>query len=164
MDITTVCSAIDKRFVHKDREENVLIGNVRQISTEPEEFECEMVVDPHQPFFFEHPADHVPGIMMVEAGRQMGLAISHLFWNVPFGTRFVTRDLRIHFTTFAELTEPVTIRTRFHNKCYRHGALSEAQCRGEFIQGGKVVTELEGDWKMYPPDIYEHFRVHRIEK
>ena len=151
-------SRIDKRYVHKVREENVLIGNVRQRSGEPEEYECDMIVDPDQPFFFEHPLDHVPGMMFTEAGRQVGIALSHLFLNVPFGTQFISREFKIRFEALADLAEPITIRFRFSNKCYRHGALSEAILRGEFIQGGKIVTTMEGDWRMYPFEIYRRFR------
>ena len=151
---------IDKRFVHKVREDNVLIGEIRRTSAQPEEFECEMIVDPHQAFFFEHPLDHVPGMMFTEAGRQVGIAISHLFLNVPFGTQFISREFRIWFDSFADLTDPIIVRSRFRDKHFRHGALSEATSQGEFLQNGKVVCRMEGDWKMYPGDIYERFRHH----
>ena len=94
---------IDKRYVHKVREDNVLIGDIRRTSAEPEEFECTMIVDPGQAFFFEHPLDHVPGMMFTEAGRQVGIAISHLFLNIPFGTQFISREFRIWFDAFADL-------------------------------------------------------------
>ncbi len=161
MDSPQVCRGIDKRFVHKAREENVLIGDVLRVSMDPEMFECTMVVDPLHPFFFEHPADHVPGMMLAEAGRQMGLAISHLFFNGPFGTHFISREIRVSFTAFAEVREPVVIRSWVKNKCYRHGALSEAVLQGDFLQHGKVVAHMEGDWKMFPGDVYQHFREHR---
>jgi hypothetical protein len=151
---------IDKRYVHKVQEENVLIGDIRRISTDPEEFECAMIVDPSQPFFFEHPSDHVPGMMFTEAGRQVGIAVSHLFLNVPFGTHFVSREFKVRFETFAELTEPITIRSRFNNRCFKHGALSEAVLQGDFHQCGKVVCSMEGDWKMYSPEIYQRYREH----
>jgi hypothetical protein len=142
------------------RDENVLIGDVRRISTEPEEFECDMIVDSNHPFFFEHPLDHVPGMMFTEAGRQVGIAISHLFLGVPFGTQFISREYKVFFESFAELIEPITIRARFNNKCYRQGAFSEAILQGEFFQCGKVVTSMEGDWRMYSPEIYQRYRVH----
>jgi 2-oxo-3-(phosphooxy)propyl 3-oxoalkanoate synthase len=157
---TPNASRLDKKYVHKTHEENVLIRAARQISSDPEEFECEMIIDPHHAFFFEHPADHVPGIMIVEAGRQCGLAISHLFLHVPIGTQFISKEFKVRFATFAELTEPITIRSRFVNRTYRHDVLSEALLEGEFYQNGKQVASMEGDWKMFPAEIYHRFREH----
>jgi len=149
---------IDKRYVHKCQEDNVLISDIRRISTDPEEFECDMVVDPQHPFFFEHPSDHVPGMMLIEAGRQVGIAVSHLFLNVPFGTAFISKEFNVRFEALAQLDEPITIRTRFSNSTFRHGALSEGILHGTVLQCGKVVASLQGDWRMYPREIYQRFR------
>ena len=152
---------IDQRYVHKVRPENVLIGDVRRISTEPEEFECEMIVDPTHPFFFEHPLDHIPGMMFLEAGRQLGIAASHLFLGVPFGTQFISREFVIRFDALADLAEPVIIRSRFLDRGYRHGAVAQATLQAECLQGGHVVCSMEGDWKMYPGPIYQRLRNQR---
>ena len=153
---------IDKRYVHKVREENVIISDIRRISTEPEEFECDMIVDPTHPFFFEHPLDHIPGMMFTEAGRQMGTAIPHLFLNVPFGTIFISKEFNIRFDAFAELEEPITIRARVNNRSFRHGALFEGTLEGEFYQCGTIVSSMHGNWKMFPKEVYKRFRQHEI--
>jgi len=36
---------------------------------------CELLVDPTHPHFFDHPQDHVPGTLMVEAYRQAAVAV-----------------------------------------------------------------------------------------
>ncbi|MCP3962202.1 MAG: hypothetical protein GY719_30535, partial [bacterium] len=59
------------------------------------------------PFFFEHPLDHYPGLMLIEAGRQFGTTVAHLLYGVPFDTAFILNGLRVDFTSFAELGKPV---------------------------------------------------------
>ena len=149
---------IDKMFVHKHFERNVLLSRVEQIQGLTDEFEADMVVDATHPFFFEHPLDHIPGMMMVEAGRQLGIAVSHLFLGVPFGTMFFTTEFNIRFTCFAETRLPVLIRARVSDKMYRAGKLIQLHMDGEFYQEGKKVGWMGGEWGMLPNEVYQRFR------
>ena len=99
---------LDKELVHKHREQNVFVSRVELVGPEhPDQFICQFALDPGHPFFFEHPLDHVPGLMIIEAARQTGNAVCHLLYDVPFGTSFVLSEAHFDFVAFAELSQPL---------------------------------------------------------
>lgn len=149
---------IDKKLVHKIFNDNVLIGDLQRVAENADEFECQMIVDLSHPFFFEHPLDHIPGMMFVEAGRQAGIACSHLFLEIPFDTQFISKGCNVQFVDFGETKQPVKMRTRFKDTILRKGTVLEAHLETEFYQQGTLVCSMAGDWKMYPREIYERFR------
>ncbi|MEV6481661.1 ScbA/BarX family gamma-butyrolactone biosynthesis protein [Streptomyces sp. NPDC051576] len=59
-------------------------------------------IDLHHPGYFEHPSDHVPGMMLLEAFRQAG--------HLTAGPGFRLASLRSRFMSFGELCRPVLIR------------------------------------------------------
>jgi hypothetical protein len=149
---------IDGRYVHKIVERNVLLANVEQRSAEPEWFDAEMVVDETHPFFFEHPLDHVPAMMLVEAGRQMGIAVSHLFLGVPMECQFATQAFDIRFSDFADLHRPVLISGHVSDRRYRHGELYQLRLDGHFSQGGHELGVMGGEWLMLRPALWRRYR------
>jgi hypothetical protein len=58
---------------------------------------AEVIVDPAHPTFFDHPLDHVPAMLLVQAARQVAHAA------VPGGAEAVTVGARARFVSFAEL-------------------------------------------------------------
>jgi hypothetical protein len=149
---------IDGKYVHKIHERNVLLADVRPKPGEEDWFEAEMVVDADHPFFFEHPLDHVPAMMLVETGRQLGIAISHLYLGVPLGTMFATRSFDIEFTEFAETCAPVLISASVTDKQFRHGMLIHLRMDGYFSQNGKRLGRMGGTWSMLPPGLWKRYR------
>ncbi|MDX3455658.1 ScbA/BarX family gamma-butyrolactone biosynthesis protein [Streptomyces sp. ME02-8801-2C] len=59
-------------------------------------------LDPGHPGYFEHPSDHVPGMVLLEAFRQAG--------HLAAGRDTVLTSLNSEFESFAELCQPVTIK------------------------------------------------------
>jgi len=150
---------IDGRYVHKIVDRNVLLGRVdRHGGDDCESYEAEMVVDRTHPFFFEHPLDHIPAMMLVEAGRQLGIAISHLYLGVPLGTMFATKSFDIRFTDFADTDRPVIITASLRDKQYRHGDLFQLYLEGRFSQDGHDVGWMGGSWAMLQPDVWRRYR------
>ena len=149
---------IDGKYVHKLEPGNVLLEDVRQRPGEPDWFEAEMVHDTEHPFFFEHPLDHIPAMMLVEAGRQMGIAVSHLFLGVPQGTMFATRAFDIRFSDFAELQTPVSIAGKVTDKQYHRGTLLHLRLDGYFSQGGRELGSMGGSWSMLRPEVWRRYR------
>lgn len=78
---------------------------------------------PEHPWFFDHPTDHVPGMVLVEAAQQAILAGSHL---VPV-------SLRAAFHRYAELDADVEIASEAHGQ----------GLRVDFSQGGAMVATIE---------------------
>jgi hypothetical protein len=149
---------IDGRYVHKIHERNVLIADVRQRQVAEDWFDAEMVHDMEHPFFFEHPLDHIPAMMLVEAGRQLGIAISHLFLGVPLGAMFATQSFDIRFTDFAEIQAPVIISAKVTDKQYRRAALIHLRMDGYFSQDGRPLGSMGGTWSMLNPRLWKRYR------
>ncbi|ACM18885.1 AfsA domain protein [Geotalea daltonii FRC-32] len=101
---------IDRRFVHKAKDENVVISDIcRREDLGPDIYQCFLTYDDQLPFFFEHYLDHVPGLLVIEAARQMGTATVHKFYDVDFDTIFILDVVNCSFTNFLECQEPVVI-------------------------------------------------------
>jgi len=149
---------IDGKWVHKRYPRNVLLAYVRQRPGEPYGFETEVVLDVEHPFFFEHELDHVPAMMLVEAGRQFGIAISHLFLGVPLGRMFATRSFDIGFNDFAELHSPVTIVAKVSDRRYHGEELLHLNLDGLFYQNGVKLGSMGGSWSMLRPEVWRRYR------
>lgn len=149
---------IDARLVHKIVERNVLLARVERRAGDADTYDAEMVMDLEHPFFFEHPLDHVPAMMLVEAGRQLGIAISHLFLGVPMGVQFATRSFDIRFTDFADLDHAVLIEGRVSDRRYRKGELVELRLDGGFVQRGRPLGTMGGEWLMLRPEVWRRYR------
>lgn len=149
---------IDGRYVHKIHERNILIADVRRRPGEEDWYDAEMTQDMDHPFFFEHPLDHIPAMMLVEAGRQLGIAISHLFLGVPLGTMFATRSFDIRFTDFAETAVPVIISARLTDKRYHRTRLIHLRMDGYFSQNGRSLGTMGGDWSILDPRLWKRYR------
>jgi hypothetical protein len=67
-----------------------------------------VLVDTGHPHFFDHPQDHVPGMLMIEACRQSAIALaSHLL--AVEADELLTVRCATSFHTYAELSQPVTV-------------------------------------------------------
>ncbi|MEW5354259.1 MULTISPECIES: ScbA/BarX family gamma-butyrolactone biosynthesis protein [unclassified Streptomyces] len=60
-------------------------------------------VDPRHPGYFEHPSDHVPGMVLLEAFRQAG--------HLAAARDCVLASLEARFRAFGELCRPIVIRS-----------------------------------------------------
>lgn len=149
---------IEGKYVHKIHKRNVLIADVWPRPGQEGWYDAEMVHDIDHPFFFEHPLDHIPAMMLVEAGRQLGIAISHLFLGIPFGTMFATRSFDIRFTDFAETRSPVNISAEVTNKIYRGKVLICLRMDGYFSQNGRSLGSMGGSWSMLQPKLWKRYR------
>ena len=149
---------VEGRYVHKRDPRNVLLAWVRRRPGEAECFEAEMVHDIEHSFFFEHPLDHIPAMMLVEAGRQLGIAVSHLFLGVPFDRMFAPRSFDLHVCDFAELHTPVLIVATVTDRRYHRGELLHLRLDGSFSQDGRELGGMGGSWSMLKPAVWRRYR------
>ena len=150
---------IDKKYVHKVKEENNLVSRIEQIEVaDADSFLSQVAVNPKHPFFFEHEYDHIPGLLMVEAGRQIGTAIAHLFYEVPFNTAFILNEMNVRFFRYMELRKPLFVKSMVRKKLIRRGRLIQMEHDGYFIQDEHEVAYMGGTWQMYDKRIIERFR------
>jgi acyl-coenzyme A thioesterase PaaI-like protein len=97
----------------------------------------EVIVDPAHSTFFDHPLDHVPAMLLVQAARQVAHAA------VPGGAGAVTVGARARFVSFAELHPSVRCDARLVGA----GAPASPPASVEVTldQGGAVIAELSFD-------------------
>lgn len=149
---------IDKNLVHKDNDENVCISRIEQLSFEKEQYLTQVSIDTRNTFFFDHPYDHVPGMLFIEAGRQAGTAVSHLFYDIPYDVVFILMDINFGFKNYAELDAPLFISSAISEKEYRKEQLVSMKHDGVFIQNGKEIACMGGIWKLYDKKLIERMR------
>ena len=150
---------LDKSLVHKYRQGNVFVSRIERTDpARPDEFVAQFTFDPEHSFFFEHPQHHVPGLMLIEAGRQFGNALAHLFYEVPLERAFILGEMRVKFNSFAELSEPIFGLGSLSDKRFKRGQLVEMNFAGQFVQSGKGIGFMEGVWNIYDKKVIERMR------
>lgn len=84
---------------------NITIAAPRR-TPESNEFTTSLLVDKGHPYFFDHPCDHIPGMLLLEACAQLALTAYRESTDIrPLGiTAYAT-----HFTQFVECNVPVTL-------------------------------------------------------
>lgn len=150
---------LDRRLVHKHQDQNVFVSRFEQVDAEhPDHFIGQLYLDPSHPFFFEHPLDHFPGLMLVEAGRQFGTAVAHVEYGVPHDAVFTLNGLKVEFTQFAELDRPVFVNSEVSEKQLKRGALVGMVYAGNFVQNEQAIGYMSGRWIMYSKKVMERMR------
>lgn len=97
---------IDGTLIRKDKPGNVMLsepyreGHVVYFNIFKET--DEIVVD--------HPSDHFVGLPILEAVRQIGMAISHIVGDIPHDTRMSLQDFSLTFSRYVEHDYPIVAR------------------------------------------------------
>jgi len=98
-----------------------------------------VVVDTDHPTLFDHPADHAPGMVLVEAFRQLATASAAVSANLGFG---LVTTLRCRFSDFAELTTEATCHCQL-GAVQTVGAGREVDAWCWINQSGHAVAEAQ---------------------
>ncbi len=149
---------VDKGIVHKHQQENVFVSRAERIREDPDEIIGQLALPSEHPFFFEHPLDHYPGLMLIEAGRQFGTTVAHQIYDVPFETAFILNGLRVDFTSFAELGKPVFVNSTVSEKEFKRGMLTSMLYQGNFVQNEEAIGFMAGRWHIYPKKVMARMR------
>jgi 2-oxo-3-(phosphooxy)propyl 3-oxoalkanoate synthase len=128
---------LDPEWVHKHRAENVALARLE--SYDEDRCVAEVLVDPTHPYFFEHPVDHVPGLLLIEAVRQTGIAAVHRILGVPLDAAMVVDAFEVAFDRYAELDRPLFVALHAEEKGYRQERLTSARLSAEYLQDGEVI-------------------------
>ncbi|NQT26511.1 hypothetical protein HQ585_14250 [candidate division KSB1 bacterium] len=150
---------VDKKLIHKSKDINNFVSRIENIELgDADYFLSQVILDGKHPYFFEHDYDHVPGLLMIETGRQIGTAIAHLYYDVDFETVFILNEMNIRFFSYTELSKPLFLKSIVRNKLIRKGKLNQMEHDGYFIQDGNEVAYMSGTWQMYNKKVIERFR------
>jgi hypothetical protein len=86
---------------------NAVISRPEYVPNTPA-FVSSLIVDPRHPYFFDHPCDHVPGMLLLEGSAQLALAAFAGTTSVPPGTSAVCA-YDVNFAQFVECELPTTL-------------------------------------------------------
>lgn len=136
---------VQRKHVHKMHDANRLLSWVRRLSDKDgvDIYQGQVRLVPDHPYFFEHDRRHIPGLYIIEAGRQLGLAVPHLFYNVGYNYGFVLEGCDMSFSGFANLKDELIIEARIFNCVERKGKLQSISFDGTFYQNGKVLVRYK---------------------
>jgi hypothetical protein len=147
--LSPIPTRIDRSVVHRSRSEHVFISPIEVVAGAADLYEADVVADQRHAFFYEHPLDHVPGLLLVEAVRQMGTAVTHLYYGAATDSAFVLNDMDIKFTQFAEHDARLQIRMRIHDVQWRRDRVASLRCASTWWQSGKSIGTMDAMWSVY---------------
>lgn len=117
-----------------------------------------LVCDTTHEFFFEHPQEHVPGMLLVEACRQMVEAVWHRFGGAPFGDVFVIDHMHMSYQAYVELHEPTLLRLAPRGRANREGIWAAVEPELMVFQRGVAVASFGGKGRLIPSACFELLR------
>jgi hypothetical protein len=128
----------DARLVDRRNPFNVVVGPP---VTDDGSTRAHLVIDTTHPTLFDHPLDHVPGGLQLEACRQLAIVAARARHSVRAQVDEIRIDgLRARFGAFAELDLPTECEARTES-VVDHGNLSRFVVSCVVFQGGRVTTE-----------------------
>lgn len=102
---------------------------------------CALIADATHPSFFDHPLDHVPGMLMLETARQAAfLYVDELGWSP---TETALDGCEAHFTQYAALSPPASCRVCAGERPDGAGASPAAYLRAHFAQAGVDIGHVD---------------------
>jgi hypothetical protein len=121
---------------------------------------AQMHVDTEHDFFFEHANEHLPGLMLIEAVRQFGLACSHLFTGVPVkGIHFILSEIAVQYKGYLELNLPIMFEGRLRNAKYnRSGMIAFADFATGVYQNNREMVSTNVIGKYLDNSLYTILR------
>ncbi len=93
-------------WLGRELAENVVISTPDLVDSG--NFAASLIVDPKHPFFFDHPCDHVPGILLMEGCAQMATTAASLA-GARRPIEALVSGYEIEFAHFVECHLPVTL-------------------------------------------------------
>jgi len=152
---------VDQEHVHKTEDQNRFLKwmSMREDADGEMIYRAEVRFIRDHPYFFEHDRQHLPGLYIIEAGRQLGLAVPHLFLGVGYDYHSVLDGCDMSFSGFATLIDPLFIDAKILNPVFRKGALQSLSFDGTFIQKEKPIVRYQSHVRL----IHERL-LKRLEK
>lgn len=149
-------TVLNRELVHKENEDNVFIRQVKCIESSEER--DSIITLFHFPldhaYFFEHHKDHIPGLMLIEAGRQSGTAVCHQVYKVPLGHVFILDEVVVRFLRLARPSSSLEAFNYITDKKFRKEKLVSLVAEGYFFQHGEKVAYMKSCWKVVDPGLF----------
>lgn len=123
-------------------------------------YNANMYIDQNHSYFFEHPNEHVPGMMMIETARQLLVGCCHVFGKVPKDSSFMLLHMDLKFQRYVELNFPVRIHVEMNklNKSKLTGAWSYLVSNVTFYQKHQEVSKMVFEASIVGRSVFEKIR------
>ena len=147
------------KFAHKVRPENVLIKNLKCTDSSKGQYQSELIVDQSHSFLYDYPfaVDHVPGLVIIEAAKQMSCVVAHEYWDIPMEYAFAPLKASSKFIRFVELEPaPLLIGTLSYKSVMKGICLADMVT--EVFQESNKMGALKSKFVFIVPEIYKKIR------
>ena len=150
------CDPLHQRSVHKHRRENVLI--TKPVAGPDGTYHAQLSICDSGELLNDHATgQHIQGIVLTEAGRQMLISTSeyHLLDGADAGRcYFVLNSLNTEFKQFA-FPLPVTIVFRALSQSHKPGRYLKVDCEISFVQNDVPVAVVRSSYCAYSAQYIE---------
>ena len=144
---------VDKKLVHKTMAENVLIAQPIALDPGRGIYRTKLIADLSHPFFFDHPLGHLPGILLLEAVRQFGTALSHLFYNTPFDSQFILDEINSRFIAEVSSDRETVIDGVVTDVVLKKHVLRSMKGTAYICQNDRVLGMIASTWSIVPAKV-----------
>lgn len=140
----------NKKESHKHNYKNILIS--RPVRTGDETFESNLIVNYENEFMQDHlTGEHIQGMMLIEASRQMFLAVKEVFYLKDFPAvkkYFVIEEMNTSYKRFLFPLRAIVRYTNLELSWIKPDHL-KAHASIEILQNGKITTITEVKFSVY---------------
>ena len=148
---------------HARLPQNTLVTKVRYISEDRVSTEVLHKVNPKELiFFFDHPIDHLPGMLMASAIRQACLAVSHLIYEVPLDFVEVIDWMNLRFLNYGGLDKQTWTKGKLLGLKKSSGKI-EITIEGTMWQEDYPIFKAKGKMICFSPRLAEKIRHKKIQ-
>jgi len=157
---------LDRDWVHKRIDANVFIGEPARIG--PHDFSTESFFPTHHEFYNDCLSGLSASGYLIEVARQVNLAISHRFYDVPLSAGFLVTSIDWQFADDApfvvtDLSTFITL-THVEHVTLRKGVVCKVETRTRFLQGEREFLAggaafLVSSRSLTPPSATSHLEL-----
>ena len=149
---------VTPKACHKSLRHNAFITGFRHAG--PDRFELLAEVDAEREgHFFDHPIDHVPGMLSACIIRQAALVVFHEAWGASYDDKYLLDRVAANFQAFADHTKAIRIEALAVDVKRRGDKVVEGTVKSRLLQGTSPFAEGEATIRALSPAAYE--RIHR---
>lgn len=151
-----VVMRVPRQWVHQHSERNVLLARQERVS--PLIVVGEATQDLAHSFFYDHPQDHVPGMYIIEAVRQLITASAHAYFGVEATRKFVLTDLSTQFERFADVDCAFFMVLDHTDSHFKDGVVTYIDSLTHIVQKGSVISQVRGRGRVMETNEYRNMR------
>jgi len=151
--------SIDKKYVHKHKEQNVLLGTPEKISDT--EFKASLLLDERCAEISDHmTGQHIQGMVLTEAARQMFIGVTEAFFipeEMIGDIVYIFNKMNIEYMAFV-FPLPIEIRYKILTQSSKRPGSIKSTVKIEFYQNEVLTCDSEIDFSTYEKDF-----IHKLE-